>query len=609
MKKGCGKNICPEEKKMPKKKIYIISLVAIIPAVIFLSGLFLKSNGVKIGDSPLYEVKRGDLTISVIESGTIKAREQTIIKNEVEGRTSIISIIPEGTRVKKGDLLVELDGSTLADQKIDQEISVQNAEAAYVSAKENLAVVENQAKSDVDLAKLTLEFAKQDLEKYLKGEYPYALDKAEADIKLAEEELARAQETLKWSKQLYNEKYISQTELKADEIAEKKNTLNAELARKSKDLLTEYTYKRELAKLQSDVNQAQMALERTERKANASIIQAQAELKAKESEFERQKDKLAKVEDQIKKTKIYAPADGLVIYATSAKNTGWRSSAEPLDVGREVQEREELIYLPTGNSSDAEIMVHESHLKKIAIGMPTIVTVDALAGKIYYGTVQQIAPLPDARSMWMNPDLKVYPTKVAIDGNDPMLRTGMSCQAEIIIQQLKEAVYVPLQAVIRVGAEPTVYVKTGNSFQPRKVKVGLDNNKVIHIIEGLKEGETILLNPPLKSAATYSSNQSEKEYSEGLQEKITDGLKKVEISQKTSDTGELVRAEPNRETNIEMPDMEKLRKQFENMTPEQREEMRKKFEQMSPEEREKMMQSFRISRPRGTGRRDAGEQQ
>jgi HlyD family secretion protein len=583
MKKGYGKNIRPEVIKMSKKKLYIISFAVIVPVFIIAAGmLILKGGGKDETDGPVYKVQRGPLTINFVESGTIKARDQIILKNEVEGRTSITYVIPEGERVKKGDLLVELDASSLADQKIDQEIAVQNSEAAYISAKENLAIVENQAKSDVDLAKLTLDFSKQDLEKYLKGEHPYELDKANADITLAEEELIRADDTYEWSLKLYEEKYIPETELKGDELAKKKNELNVELAKKSKDLLTEYTYKRNLAKLQSDVNQAEMAMERTERKANANVIQAQAELKAKEAEFGRQKDKLAKVEDQISKTKIYAPADGLVIYALSAKNTGWRSSAEPLDVGREVQEREELFYLPIGNASNAEVMVHESYLKKITTGMPAIITVDALQGKTLFGTVKSIAPLPDARSMWMNPDLKVYNTIISIDGEDPMLRTGMSCQANIIVQQYDNAVYVPLQAVIRVGREPAVYVKTGKSFQRRLIKVGLDNNKEIHVIEGLAEDEIVSLNPPLKSAA--AQNQQDSGYhSEAMQEKITEGLKNAEANHSAASSSKQQSADETSET-------EKAKKQLENLTDEQKAEMRKKSEQASPEEREKMRQ-------------------
>jgi len=584
---------------MSKNKIYtIISAVAVIATAIFVSGQILKSKDSSELYGPTFTVKHGELTISFVESGTIKARDQIIIKNEVEGRTSITYIIPEGNRVKKGDLLMELDVSSLQDQKIDREIAVQNGEAAFIGAKESLAVVENQAKSDVDLATLTLDFAKQDIEKYIRGEYPYEVDKANANITLAEEELTRADDTLKWSEKLFSQSYISKTELQADELSKNKNQLNVELAKKSKELLNEYTYKRNLAKLQSDVNQAEMAMERTKRKANADVIQAQAELKAKESEFGRQKDKLAKVVDQIAKTKIYAPADGLVIYATSAKSG--HDAREPLDIGSEVQEREELIYLPTGNSSKAEIMVHESHLKKISKGLPTIITVDALAGKTFYGTVQQIAPLPDARSMWMNPDLKVYTTEVFIDGNDPALRTGMSCQAEVIVKQFQDAFYVPLQAVIKIGNEFNVYVRSGKTFVPRKVQIGLDNNKVIHLIEGLKSGDVVLLNPPFKSTTATSQSrsmteQNSEENGDGMQDKIAQGLKNAETKQGPADA--------NQQVNTGKPNAEKTKKQFENLTPEQREEMRKKYEQMTPEEREKARQKS------GRSRRQDGESQ
>lgn len=567
MNKGYGKNIRPEVYKMSKKMYTIISLTIIIPAVILVSGLVLKSkNGSQI-DGPTYQVNRGPLTISFVESGTIKAREQTIIKSEVEGTTSVTYIIPEGTRVKKDDLLIELDSSTLTDQKIDQEISVQNTEAAYISAKENLAVVENQAKSDVDLAKLTLDFAKQDLEKYLEGEYPYELDKATADITLAEEKLSRATDTLMWSQKLYDQNYISKTELEGDKLSKDETQLNVELAKKSKDLLMEYTYKRNLAQLQSDVNQAEMAMERTERKANANIIQAQAELKARQSEFERQKDKLAKVEDQIKKTKIYAPADGLAIYATSAKSSSPFRRNEPLDVGSSVQERQELIYLPTGDSSSAEITIHETYLEKVRKGMPVTITVDALAGKIYSGTIATIAPLPDAQSMWMNPDLKVYKSDVYIDGNDPMLRTGMSCQAEIVVQQLKDVIYVPLQAVIRIGTSPTVYVKNGNKFEARTVKTGLDNNKMIHIVEGLKENDIVLLKPPLKSAEVGNPTEQTTERNIGNTQEKFSGQDKEATGGRTS-------AELNPPAGTKPPTEQDMKKKFENMSPEEREKMR-----------------------------------
>ena len=572
---------------MSKTKIYSIAgLAAAVLAVILISGLFVKSKSGSDADKSTYKVKRGDLTISYTESGTIKAKDQTIIRNEVEGRSSIVSVISEGTRVKKGDLLVELNANTLTDQKIDQEISVQNTEAAFISAKENLAVVENQAKSDIDLAKLTLEFAKQDLEKYIKGDYLYSLDEADAKIALAEEELARAEQTLEDSNKLAAEKYISQTELQADTIAKKKYELDASLAKKSRDLLTEYTYKRQVAQYQSDVSQAEMAMERTERKANASVIQAQAELKAKESEYNRQEDKLKKMNDQLGKTKIYAPTDGLVIYATSVKSNRW-GNTQPLDVGSEVGEKEELIYLPAGNASKAEVAIHEAYLKKTEKGMPAIITVDTMIGRTYFGKIETIAPLPDGQRMWLNPDLKVYNTEISIDDNDPMLRTGMSCQAEIVIEQMKNVIYVPLQAVVRVGSEPTVYVKNGNDFEARKIQTGLDNNKMIYVGSGLKEGDIVLLNPPLKSAA--ADNENRKLLEQRLQNGNT-AAKPVERPEKPITPP--AATEANQPAGAEMPSAEELQKKFENMSDEEKEKLRKQFENMTPEQKEQLRKQF-----------------
>ena len=451
-----------------------------------------------------FVAQRGALTISVLESGTIKARDQIIIKNGLEGKTSIISLVPEGTLVKSGDLLVELDGSGLEDEKIDQEIRVQNAEAAQINAEENLAVVRNQAASDIDKARLTLEFAQQDLKQYKQGEYPNALAAAKNRITLAQEELTRARETLKWSEKLYAEKYISQTELQADQLAEKRKALDLDLATNDLELLQNYTYHRKIAQVESDVNQARMALERTTRKATADIVQAEADLKAKMAEYNRQKEKLAKIADQITKTKIYAPAAGLVIYATSAQRGGFRSNVEPLDEGQEVRERQELIYLPTTESTMAEITVHESNLAKVHIGQRATITVDALPGRKFPGYVATIAPLPDAQSMWVNPDLKVYNTEIFLDETDSALRTGISCQAEIIIARYENAVYIPVQAVLRVKGEPTVFVLEGEKIVPRRVEIGLDNNRMIHIVQGVEAGDLVLLTPPLAVGAVDS---------------------------------------------------------------------------------------------------------
>jgi len=460
----------------------------------------LRTAGQRTEQAPLtFVARQGPLRISVIESGTIQAREQVIIKNQVSKRTTILYLIPEGTQVNKADLLVELDASELLDEKINQEIDVQNANAEHIQAEEELAVAKNQAQSDMDEAELTLRFAEQDLRKYLEGEYQNQVKEAELRITLAREELQTAQERLGWSKTLYDEKYLSHTEYMIDQLAVNKRKLDLELAENDLQLLKDYSHPRNVDRLESDVKQARMALERAKRKARADVVEAEADLRAKEAKLNRENEKLTKINEQIEYTKIYAPFDGLVIYATSAKRSS-RSSREPLDEGQEVYKRQELIYLPTAESVKADIKIHETSLEKVKVGLPVIVTVEALSGRTFTGRLAGIAPLPDAQSIYLNPDLKVYNAEVHLEGDTNRLRTGMTCKAEIVVEEYENAVYIPIQAVMRIDGQPTAYVRNAAAFEPRKLELGLDNNTMIRVLSGLTPGEVVLLTPPLHAA-------------------------------------------------------------------------------------------------------------
>ena len=139
-------------------------------------------------------------------------------------------------------------------------------------------------------------------------------------------------------------------------------------------------------------------------------------------------------------------------------------------------------------------------LQKVRLGKPVRITTDALPGQVFMAKISKISVMPDRQSRWLNPDLKVYNSEVTLDKEDEQLRPGMSCNAEIIVEELKDAVYVPIQAVVRVDGKSRVYVMSAGTLQPRDVEVGLDNNRMIHVVSGLREGERVSLTPPLQSS-------------------------------------------------------------------------------------------------------------
>lgn len=493
-----------------KKFLVLIVFVSLI------GGGYLGVNAInKAGDEKdalqvMYTVERGPLSINLTETGTIKSRDQHIVKSQVEGRTSIIYVIDEGTVVKEGDLLVELDSSELEDRLVDQQIKVENTDADFISSKETLAVTKIQNQSNIARAQQDNQFAIEDKVKYLDGDWPKLLMKAESDVTLSDEDFRRATDEFVWSEKLFNEKYLSETEYRADELSKKRSELQVALAREDLRLLREFTHIRKLTELDSEIEQKALALERVKRECASSLVQAQARERASGAELQRQKTRLVKLEDQISKTKIYAPADGMVVYATSSQFS-WRGDTQPLDEGQEVRERQELIHLPTADSMMVEIRIHETALGKVKMDQAAEITIDALPGQTFVGRVTRIAPLPDANSVFMNPDLKVYDTQILIDGIYPEIRTGMSCKAKILIDEFDDALSVPIQAVVGRDGESVVYVANGKQNLPRVVETGLDNNAMVHVISGLQAGDEVLLTPPLTEDPSKDNAKSKAE--------------------------------------------------------------------------------------------------
>ncbi|QNN21664.1 efflux transporter periplasmic adaptor subunit [Planctomycetales bacterium ZRK34] len=477
-----------------------VVLIAIVVTLLALSLGGSAPASARMTDMPLYTVKRGPLTISVDVGGSIRSSQAVIIKSEVEGRATILSIVEEGSHVKAGDLLVEMDASDLEDRRIDQEISVQGAEASYIQTRENLEVVKQQAKADISAAEVDLKLAKLDLEKYEQGEYLDLVREAKKKITLAQSALKLAADKLNWSKKLHEEGYITLDEYQRDEFDHQSAELDLESAKSKLSLLQKYTYQRELAQLKSDVEQREFLLTKAKHKASSNIVDAEASYRAKEASFRRENEKLEKIMDQIAKCRIVSPVDGMVVYADRSNRWG-RSDDEPLGTGVEVSQRQELMRLPTTAQMVADVKIHEAVFNKVSVGLPVRITSDALPGKVFLGVVHKIATQPDQQSIWLNPDLKVFNTEIEIQGDTSVMRPGMSCLAQIVVQQLDDVLYVPVQAMLRVNGKPTVYVPTPEGPKPRPVEIGYDNNRMVHIMSGLEVGDKVLLAPPLPPSA------------------------------------------------------------------------------------------------------------
>lgn len=440
-----------------------------------------------------YKVKRGDMLISVVEGGALRAVKESLIRSEFEGISRIISIVPEGTYVKAGDIVVELDSSELKDRVNQQEVTYQNNDFAFIQAKENLSIQQSLVESQIKEAELRVEFAKIDLDKYVEGDAPQQTNTAFNTIIIRKEQLQRAQDKLDWTQQLYKKGYASKSELEADGLSLVQARIAVEQAEKDLELFRKYDLPKTRRRLESAWEQAQLELNRLRQRTSNQMAQAQANLRTSQRALELTHEKLKELKQQLENSKIKAPQDGLVVYASSSFGDRGQMLIEE---GAQVRQRQEIIKLPDVSQMIVEIRVHESHVLQIHPGLEAYVTIDSIPDRRFKARVTKVAVLPNSQDRWMNPNLKVYSTDVLIEEELPDLKPGASARAEIIVTNLIDALTVPLQAVTTVKGKQVCYVQEEDSLVPVPVTVGNFNDQFIEIRSGLKEGAMVALTPP-----------------------------------------------------------------------------------------------------------------
>ncbi len=245
--------------------------------------------------------------------------------------------------------------------------------------------------------------------------------------------------------------------------------------------------------LEQKVTDAKLEEEREAVRCDAKLVQAVAELKSKKAEMKLASERLENLKTQIENSIVRAPTPGIVVYAHEGD---WRRR-QYVEEGATVRERQNLVILPDTTKMVAEMRVHEAMANKVKPGQPALIEVDTLE-KPLRGTVTRRSPLPDSGSRWGNPDLKVYKTEITIHGDnaDMALRPGMSATGKIFIDELRDVLRIPLQAVRRERAVNYVWLKTHNGPVARPITVGEGNSTHVVVDAGLEEGQQVYLARP-----------------------------------------------------------------------------------------------------------------
>src|SRR5262245_1488794 len=489
--------------------LFVPSLIGVSAA-----GMFISHDHVdELPNLVVETVRRAPFEITITERGNLESGNSVTLACRVEGEagTGILEIVPEGTHVQKDQIVAKLDASKLRNDANEQQIVVEQAVATLKTAEKDLEIQKTQNESDIATATLKLELALLDLDKFRDGDYEQDLSTVEGEVELATADLARAKDKHAFTHRLERKGYARMSEVVTDGYLVRKAEIAQHVAHKKRDVLTKFTYKRQLAELQANTVEFGHELERVRLKADAALVKKEADLSAARLKYEVEKSKLERLRTQIELCVICAPRDGIVVHINTRPGGG-RWGSEPLIyAGAKVKELQGIIDLPDFSNMRVNARIHESKIAMVRDGLDVTIHIDAHPGEKYHGKVTMVSPVALSGN-WPNFNLKEYATIIKITdepSRTKMLKPGETSEIEILVEQVPPVLQAPMQAFVERGGRHFAWVLESARPVRREVKLGRSNELVIEIIDSIDERDRVVLTPRI--ALTKESGRLEEE--------------------------------------------------------------------------------------------------
>ncbi len=329
------------------------------------------------------------------------------------------------------------------------------------------------------------------------GEAQQKLRQLEDELLLRKSELAVAKQKVEASQRLASRDFISKTQLENDQVNFEKVSLAGKTASTELALFKKYAFSKMCAQLVSGYRESLTKLQRTVRANRSKMAQAETRFQTAKRRYEMELAKKEDLDRQLKACMMRAVQPGLVAYGDLNASASARYS-ESIEEGSNVRFRQTVLTIPNMSQMGVHVNVHESQVKKVRIGQPALIKVDAEPGIVLEGRVAELAVLPDSSSSRYTPNLKVYPASIHILGTHPWMKPGMNAKVEILVDQLADVMFVPVQSIEVENDHHYCYVNESGGLARRSVETGLFNDEFIEVRTGLQLGELVALSLPKK---------------------------------------------------------------------------------------------------------------
>lgn len=242
------------------------------------------------------------------------------------------------------------------------------------------------------------------------------------------------------------------------------------------------------------VRNAEQTLREAEQKLSSDRAAAKAIIQGKIETSGKAAFDVQRAESALSKMTLKAPAAGMVSLVPVWHPEG----PAPFKPGDRAWPGAPLAELPDADSLRITAHVDETERGRLAPKQPITVHLDAIPDRQFTGRIEDISALAteDFSAGWPIP--RDFDVRIILDDSDSRLKPGMTAQVTVIVDRVRDAVAIPVQASFQKEGETLAYVWSGSKFRPQPIEISRRSGDRVLVAKGLQPGDRIALQDPAK---------------------------------------------------------------------------------------------------------------